>query len=111
YAIIEEIANANDSQNMQVNFFGDPNQAIYGSLGGTAKSLDLINQEFRTIEFLEKTLSGCYRSTKRIIDFYKAFMVDEYSVDAKGIIKMTKELLNITTALKRNRYMMLLHKS
>lgn len=101
YAIIEEIANANDSQNMQVNFFGDPNQAIYGSLGGTAKSLDLINQEFRTIEFLEKTLSGCYRSTKRIIDFYKAFMVDEYSVDAKGIIKNDKGIIKYNYSIEK----------
>lgn len=101
YAIIEEIANANDSQNMQVNFFGDPNQAIYGSLGGTAKSLDLINQKFRTIEFVEKTLSGCYRSTKRIIDFYKAFMVDEYSVDAKGIIKNDKGIIKYNYSIEK----------
>lgn len=85
YAIIEEIANANDSQNMQVNFFGDPNQAIYGSLGGTAKSLDLINQEFRTIEFVEKTLSGCYRSTKRIIDFIRLLWLMNTALMQKGL--------------------------
>ena len=84
YAIIEEIANSNTRKGLQVNFFGDPNQAIYGNLGGMAKDLQTINNEFNNIVFEEKTLSGCYRSTKRIIKFYREFMVDKYSIDAKG---------------------------
>lgn len=84
YAIIEEIANSNTRKGLQVNFFGDPNQAIYGNLGGMAKDLQTINNEFNNNFFEEKTLSGCYRSTKRIIKFYREFMVDKYSIDAKG---------------------------
>lgn len=71
YAIIEEIANSNVRRALQINFFGDPNQAIYGSLGGVAKDLQAINNEFTNICFEEKTLSGCYRSTERLIKFYK----------------------------------------
>lgn len=84
YAIIEEIANSNKGTGLQVNFFGDPNQAIYGNLGGIAKDLQTINSEFDNLFFEEKTLSGCYRSTKRIIKFYREFMVDKYLIDAKG---------------------------
>lgn len=84
YAIIEEIANSNIRKGLQINFFGDPNQAIYGNLGGMAKDLQTINSEFENIVFEEKTLSGCYRSTKRIIRFYREFMVDNYLIDAKG---------------------------
>ena len=84
YAIIEEIANSNKRNGLQINFFGDSNQAIYGSLGGVAKDLSTINCEFVNNVFDEKTLSGCYRSTKRIINFYKGFMVNEYSIEAKG---------------------------
>lgn len=87
YAIIEEIANASPHSRLQVNFFGDPNQAIYGSLGGIAKDLQLVNEEFENRLFEEKTLSGCYRSTGRIIDFYKEFMVDRYSIEAVGKVK------------------------
>lgn len=87
YAIIEEIANANRRNGLQINFFGDPNQAIYGSLGGIAKDLSTINSEFKTSVFEEKTLSGCYRSTARVIKFYKGFMVNEYPIEAKGKIK------------------------
>ncbi len=87
YAIIEEIANSNVRRALQINFFGDPNQAIYGSLGGVAKDLQAINNEFTNICFEEKTLSGCYRSTERLIKFYKEFMIDEYSIDANGKVK------------------------
>lgn len=84
YAIIEQIANAINSSNLRINFFGDPNQAIYGSLGGIAKDLDTLNSEFTNCKFIEKTLSGCYRSTERIINFYKSFMVIPYEIEAKG---------------------------
>lgn len=32
-------------------------------------------------------MSGCYRSTERLIKFYKEFMIDEYSIDANGKVK------------------------
>ena len=35
-------------------FFGDPNQAIYGTLGGIAKTLDEINDEFNFNDFKER---------------------------------------------------------
>ena len=69
YAIVEEIANANSNSGFEVNFYGDPNQAIYGSIGGVAKSLAEINNEFSTLKFQECTLNGCYRSTQRIINY------------------------------------------
>lgn len=87
YAIVEEIANADTKNNIQINFFGDSNQAIYGSLGGIAKDLDTINKEFINLYFEEKTLSGCYRSTRRLIEYYKEFMVDKYLIEAKGTLK------------------------
>lgn len=68
--------------------------AGYGNLGGIAKDLQTINSEFVNILFEEKTLSGCYRSTKRIIKFYREFMVDKYSIDAKG---KQKENIGIIT--------------
>lgn len=87
YAIIEEIANSSERTAFEVNFFGDPNQSIYRGLGGTAKDLITINSEFKNCRFEEKTLSGCYRSTKRVIDFYQPFMVDRYPIEAKGNLK------------------------
>ena len=80
YAIIEDISNADSKKHIQINFFGDPNQAIYGTLGGIAKTLDEINDEFNFNDFKERSLIGCYRSTQRIVDFYSPFMVEPYDL-------------------------------
>ncbi|MDR6584337.1 ATP-dependent helicase [Herbaspirillum frisingense] len=53
---------------------GDPNQAIYGSLGGFA----IPAQEFADmcqIELTELELSGNYRSSSRIIDYFSNYNV------------------------------------
>ncbi len=83
YAIIEKIFNSNENILMQVNFFGDPNQAIYESLGGCAKDLNQINKEFFDSSFHEIVLDGCYRSPQNIIDFYSSFMVSPYKIVSK----------------------------
>lgn len=102
YAIIEEIANSNARTGLQINFFGDPNQAIYGSLGGIAKDLKTLNSEFSNIVFEEKTLTGCYRSTQRIIDFYKGFMVDKYSIEAKGKVANEEGIIKYNYKISRD---------
>lgn len=102
YAIIEEIANSNDRNELRINFFGDPNQAIYGGLGGIAKDLETLNSEFNNIVFEEKTLSGCYRSTKRIITFYREFMISKYSIEAKGNIKDIDGVISYNYEIDKN---------
>lgn len=102
YAIIEEIANADTNDNIQINFFGDPNQAIYGSLGGIAKNLNNINREFIYLQFEEKTLSGCYRSTQRLIKYYKEFMVDKYSIEAKGELRNQHGIIKYNYEIDKN---------
>lgn len=93
YAIIEDISNADSKNHIQINFFGDPNQAIYGTLGGIAKTLDEINNEFNFNDFKEYSLIGCYRSTQRIVDFYSPFMVEPYDIIARGTVKNDKGII------------------
>jgi len=93
YAIIEDIANAESKNHTQINLFGDPNQAIYGTLGGIAKTLEEINAEFILNNFKECSLSGCYRSTQRIIDFYTPFMVEPSDIVARGKEKGDKSYI------------------
>lgn len=53
---------------------GDPNQAIYGSLGGFAMSA----AEFKRLcglPLVERELSGNYRSSARIIDYFSNYNV------------------------------------
>lgn len=91
YQILASILKAN--KNINLLFVGDPNQAIYGNLGGVAKSASEIKKLF-PIEFTQCCLDGCYRSTQRIIDYYINYEIEQTAVcsiskikDVKGIIK------------------------
>ena len=48
-------------------FVGDANQAIYGSLGGVAKTKQELETLYET-DFDSMSLRGCYRSTQRLVD-------------------------------------------
>lgn len=96
YVILSAIIKANT--NINILFVGDVNQAIYGNLGGIAKSANDIRIIF-PIKFTEKYLDGCYRSTQRIVDYYVNYEVAEtgvYSVskykDNNSIIKFNSSI-------------------
>lgn len=72
YAILAKIVQKNSRIN--VVFVGDVNQAIYGSLGGIAKTTDVLAKQFGIV-FKDDCLTGCYRSTQRIVDYYTNFEV------------------------------------
>ncbi|MBY1012090.1 ATP-dependent helicase [Pseudomonas aeruginosa] len=62
---------------------GDPNQAIYGTLGGypiPISDLKLLSQ----IEITERTLSQNYRSSARIITYFENFNVYNTSITPAG---------------------------
>ncbi len=77
YQIIGILTKTNNS--IKVMFVGDTDQAIYGSLGGIAKSIKEI-EEITALKFTKETLNGCYRSTQRIIDYYSYFQNDPYKI-------------------------------
>ncbi len=54
-------------------FVGDAHQSIYESLGAVSKSPDEIAQEFGLSSILHKELTGNYRSTQRLINYYRRF--------------------------------------
>ncbi len=63
-------------------FVGDEDQAIYGSLGGVAKSLSEIKTEFNNIDIQSLALSGNYRSTQRIIDYYRNYQSSDIEIES-----------------------------
>lgn len=79
YQILERIY----SKNKKINLFfvGDINQAIYGELGGIAKSKIELEKMYNT-KFMELELSGCYRSTQNIINYYKNFQIEETDIES-----------------------------
>lgn len=102
YAIIEKIYNSNMNVPMQINFFGDPNQAIFDSLGGCVKTLTDLNSEFIDRSFKEVFLTGCYRSPQNIIDFYTNFMTVPYQIESK--INGTGDIFYSDNISKDNMY-------
>ncbi len=65
YLILSKIYKANKSITLM--FVGDANQAIYGSLGGVAKTKQELETLYET-DFDSMSLRGCYRSTQRLVD-------------------------------------------
>lgn len=82
YAILSQIMKG-ASGSCKMFMVGDSDQAIYGSLGGVAKSLAEIENEFKTT-FINKELSGNYRSNQQIIDYYRNFQTSTIEIKAFG---------------------------
>lgn len=84
YKILSSVVMAD--KKIQVTFVGDTDQAIYGGLGGIAKTCDELQKEFG-IKFQERELDGCYRSTQRIVDYYSNFQLKSMMIQAVSDIK------------------------
>ncbi|MGO7015415.1 UvrD-helicase domain-containing protein [Rhizobium leguminosarum] len=82
YAIVAAILNA-AAGNAKTFIVGDPNQAIYGSLGGYAMS----RAEFAAragIEIVDKSLLSNYRSSDRIVGYFSNYCVVAAPIEAVG---------------------------
>ena len=62
---------------------GDPNQAIYGSLGGYPIDIDEL-RGMTGIQIDERQLSQNYRSSNRVIEFFGNFNVHNTAITAEG---------------------------
>ncbi|MBQ9849132.1 MAG: ATP-dependent helicase [Clostridia bacterium] len=96
YKILSEIVHYNNKIN--VVFVGDTNQAIFGGIGAVAKNTQEIKELFG-VDFKEDTLSGCYRSTQRIVDFYTNFEIDKTGVYSLSKNKNTFGVINYDTSI------------
>ncbi|KGL40485.1 ATP-dependent helicase [Listeria booriae] len=81
YNIIGLLTSAN--QSIQTLFVGDVDQAIYGGLSGVVKTVDEL-AEITGLSFKVEKLSGCYRSTQRMVDFYSEFQQSSYKINSRG---------------------------
>lgn len=100
YAIVSLIIKAG-SQKCSLFLVGDTDQAIYQSLGGTAKSYEEIKNEIGGQPLTQLTLKGNYRSNQRIIDFYSNFQTEKIEIIAVG--KNAKDTGTITLNKKIDR--------
>jgi len=98
YAIISTIIKAG-SGNTSLLFVGDTDQAIYASLGGLAKSMDEIQTELNGMPITPLTLTGNYRSTQRVIDFYRHFQTQSIEIEAVGSNAATEGLITLNKSI------------
>jgi len=98
YAILSQIITANNGKTILF-LVGDKDQAIYGTLGGVAKSLEEIRQTFGNICIQEKELSGNYRSCQRVIDYYRNYQTTNIEIESlcTYAVERGKITFNITT--------------
>lgn len=82
YSIVASIIKASQRR-VRTFVVGDPNQAIYGSLGGFAiTKLEL--EQLAEVSFTPMSLDKNYRSSRKIIDYYRHFNVTASATVAEG---------------------------
>ena len=82
YAILANIMNAKTGS-CKMFVVGDEDQAIYGSLGGIAKTHSEMQKQFNTV-FKKMELSGNYRSNQSIINYCRNFQTSDIDINAVG---------------------------
>ena len=100
YSIIASILRAGDG-NVRAFVVGDPNQAIYGTLGGYPIPFDDF-KDMAGIELKERSLSKNYRSSGRIIDYFGNFNVHGTLVEAASKDKDYPSVVTFDSALERS---------
>lgn len=85
YAILHQIIKTRNGYT-KIFYVGDPNQTIYKGLGGYPKNQEEIEIEIGA-SLTRLTLTGNFRSSERIISFYKNFQVDNELIASLGKLK------------------------
>lgn len=98
YAIICSIIKAGNG-NTSLFLVGDTDQAIYTSLGGVAKTIEEIQAELNGMPITPLTLTGNYRSSQKVIDFYRHFQTQSIEIEAIGNNATTEGLITLNNTI------------
>lgn len=82
YAILAAILRAGEKQ-LHTFIVGDPNQAIYGTLGGYPIEPGAF-ADITGLELDERELSSNYRSSARIVEYFEHFKLYDNAIEAVG---------------------------
>ena len=81
---------------------GDKDQAIYGSLGGVAKSVEDISIQFGHMAISELELSGNYRSSQRVIDYYRNYQSAGINIESLSEYAGEQGLITCNTNVEKD---------
>lgn len=82
FGILSTIFTASPDPRPTLFLVGDPDQCIYESLGAVTKTVAEISQEFGLAPIMPLPLTGNYRSTQRLIDFYQLLRPDNPRIES-----------------------------
>jgi DNA helicase-2/ATP-dependent DNA helicase PcrA len=99
YGILASILRAGEGAT-RLFMVGDPNQAIYGSLGGYPIDIDEL-RGITGISIIERHLSQNYRSSSRIIDFFCNFNVNNTTISPAGVNRHYPSLVSYDNEVSR----------
>ncbi|MGK0427273.1 MAG: superfamily I DNA/RNA helicase [Ulvibacter sp.] len=99
YEVLGEIIR---HQNSTLTLIGDVDQAIYTNLGAVVKKEAQLKYDFQLDHVEVKNLSGCFRSTQRIIDFYKNFQDESIDIESKIITPQEPSNINYERNVHRD---------
>lgn len=91
YSIIANIIRASQGK-LKTFIVGDPNQAIFGSLGGYAINLMEL-EKLSEVKFTQMTLNKNYRSSAKIINYFSNYSVIQRAIVAEGENKEHKSII------------------
>lgn len=102
YAIISTIIKVGKGST-SLFLVGDTDQAIYASLGGVAKNLEEIQTELNGLPITPLTLTGNFRSSQKVIDFYSHFQTQPIVISATGPNAAKKSLITLNKTIDKSR--------
>lgn len=102
YAIISKIIKAGNGDT-SLFLVGDTDQAIYASLGGVAKSIEEIRVELNGMPIIPLTLTGNYRSSQRLVDFYTHFQTQSIDIKSLGINADKKGFITLNCSIHHSK--------
>lgn len=88
-----------DPKQTKIFIVGDPNQAIYGGLGGICKSKRELDILFN-INFQELSLTMNFRSSSRIVNYFENYKISPNTICAAGIHRDYPSLITYNKSVK-----------
>ena len=93
----------------KITLIGDQEQAIYTGLGAEIKNKEELIDYFKLERLEDMALTGCFRSSQRIIDFYKKYQDGGIDIQSKSLLKDFKSVVHIETTIDKSQLSNYIH--
>ena len=88
----------------KITLIGDKEQAIYTGLGAIVKSKSELEHFFELDYSLEeKRLTGCFRSSQKIINHYLKYQDEGYEIDSKSELRNYPSVVHLEKSLHKDK--------